>query len=195
MRTPRSNFVVEYKTNRRQTKARPTSIWGNLDLQAVARAVEADGAMPAVDLPQVSSVMKNVAAIKLGEAASGAQIDADGPPGSSTAMSSPHEIPTEPVTVESNAFAAASSAQKQPTSTPARAPRYRPKPQTWTQHARIPERPAMLDHRRDPFGPCGSEEELDALEAENHHLKRLMIVRLREENDRLKVMLRRFGGA
>jgi hypothetical protein len=192
MRTPRSNFVVEYKTNRRQTKARPTSIWGNLDLQAVARAVEADGAMPAVDLPQVSSVMKNVAAIKLGEAASDVQVDADV---SSTAIAPPLETLIEPVTVESNGFNAASSAKKQPASTPARASKSRAKPQTRTQHARIPERPAMLDHRRDPFGPCGSEEELDALEAENHHLKRLMIVRLREENDRLKVMLRRFGGA
>jgi hypothetical protein len=192
MRTPRSNFVVEYKTNRRQTKGRPTSIWGNLDLRAVARAVEADGSMPAVDLPQVSSVMKNVAAIKLGEAASDVQVDADG---SSTAIAPPLETLIEPVTVESNGFNAASSAKKRPASTPARASKSRAKSQARTQHARILERPAMLDRRRDPFGPYGSEEELAALEAENHHLKRLMFVRLREENDRLKVMLRRFGGA
>lgn len=194
MRTPRPNFVVEYKTNRRQTKARPTSIWGNLDLQAVARAVEADGAMPAVDLPQVSSVPTNVAAIELREAASDAQIDADGPLGSSTAMSSPHEATIEPVDVAGNAFNAA-SVRKQPTSTPARTTKSRAKPQARTQHARIPERKAMLDHRRDSLVPHGSEEELAALEAENRHLKRLMVVRLREENDRLKVMLRRFGGA
>ena len=195
MRTPRTNFVVEYKTNRRQTKAQPTSIWGNLDLQAVARAVEADGAMPAVDLPQVPSVLTNVAAIKPVEAASDAQIDVDGAPGSSTAMSSSHEAPIEPVTVESNGINAASSAQKQPTSTPARASKSRAKPRARTQHARIPERPARLDRRRDSFVPHASEEELTALEAENRRLKRLMVVRLREENDRLKVMLRRFGGA
>ncbi|OWK24753.1 hypothetical protein AJ87_18675 [Rhizobium yanglingense] len=35
--------MVEYKTNRRQVPARPPSIWGNLDLQAVARQIEADG--------------------------------------------------------------------------------------------------------------------------------------------------------
>lgn len=46
MRTPRPNFVVEYKTNRRQVKPRGTSIWGSLDLQAVARQIEVDGMVP-----------------------------------------------------------------------------------------------------------------------------------------------------
>lgn len=39
----------------------------------------------------------------------------------------------------------------------------------------------------------GFEEELAAIEAENRRLKRLLIVKLREENDRLKFALRRFG--
>jgi len=41
----------------------------------------------------------------------------------------------------------------------------------------------------------GSDEELAALEAENRQLKRLLIMRLGEENDRLESMLRRFGGS
>jgi hypothetical protein len=40
-----------------------------------------------------------------------------------------------------------------------------------------------------------SNSELAALEAENRNLKRLMLVKFREENDRLNSMLRRFGGA
>ncbi|MGZ2433945.1 hypothetical protein ACVITL_004546 [Rhizobium pisi] len=47
-----------------------------------------------------------------------------------------------------------------------------------------------LPHHQD-----GSEEELADLESENRHLERLMLVKFREENDRLNSMLRRFGGA
>ncbi|TCA69925.1 hypothetical protein E0H69_26470 [Rhizobium leguminosarum bv. viciae] len=47
-----------------------------------------------------------------------------------------------------------------------------------------------LPHHQD-----GSEKELADLEAENRHLKRLMLVKFREENDRLNSMLPRFGGA
>jgi hypothetical protein len=38
-KTQRS-FAVEYKSGRRKTDARPSSIWGNLDLKSVARDVE-----------------------------------------------------------------------------------------------------------------------------------------------------------
>src|SRR4051812_24455585 len=45
MRTTQRNFVVEYK-NRRQAQARSPSIWGNLDLRAVALQIENDGVLP-----------------------------------------------------------------------------------------------------------------------------------------------------
>jgi hypothetical protein len=47
-----------------------------------------------------------------------------------------------------------------------------------------------LPHHQD-----GSEKELADLEGENRHPKRLMLVKFREENDRLNSMLRCFGGA
>jgi hypothetical protein len=40
MRTPQRNFVVEFKSERRQPKAGANSIWGDTDLKAVAREVE-----------------------------------------------------------------------------------------------------------------------------------------------------------
>lgn len=194
MRTPRPNFVVEYKTNRRQTKARPISIWGNLDLQAVARAVEADGAMPEGDLPQAPSVLEDVAGVEPAVVASDAQVDANGLPGNPTAMPSPNET-IELALVDNNVFDDGSSPQEQPTSARARAPKSRAKPRARTQRSDVPERPAVLNHRLDPAVQDGSEEELAALEAENRHLKRLMVVKLCESNNRLKSMLLRFGGA
>jgi hypothetical protein len=43
-KTPRS-FAVEYKSGRRKNDAKPTSIWGSVDLKSVARDVEEE-AMP-----------------------------------------------------------------------------------------------------------------------------------------------------
>jgi hypothetical protein len=53
----------------------------------------------------------------------------------------------------------------------------------------------LLQHPRDLSVQHGSDEELAALETENRHLKRLLVMRLREENDRLRSMLWRFGGS
>lgn len=47
LKTPRRNFVVEFKNSRRQPTAQTTSIWGNIDLQGVARQVSDDGFLPA----------------------------------------------------------------------------------------------------------------------------------------------------
>jgi hypothetical protein len=53
----------------------------------------------------------------------------------------------------------------------------------------------LPQQHRDLSVQHGSDEDLAALEAENRHLKRLLLMRLREENDRLNSMLRRLGGA
>lgn len=187
MRTPRRDFVVEYKTNRRQTKASPISIWGNLDLQAVARAVEADSAMPEVHLPQAPSAL---AAVEPGAGTPAAQTDTDGPPGSSTATSSQGERSIEPAAIGNNAFDDLSSFLDQPTLTPA--PKSRARTRARTLRSDVPE---TVDELSGPSEHPGSQEELAALEAENRHLKRLMVVKLREENEKLKSMLRRLMGA
>ncbi len=40
MKTPQRNFVVEYRSARRQSKVQANSIWGDTDLKALAREVE-----------------------------------------------------------------------------------------------------------------------------------------------------------
>ncbi|RYG92493.1 MAG: transcriptional regulator, partial [Alphaproteobacteria bacterium] len=45
MKKPQHNFAVEYKSGRRKLDAKPTSIWGNMDLKSVTRDVEEE-AMP-----------------------------------------------------------------------------------------------------------------------------------------------------
>ncbi|WP_430256911.1 transcriptional regulator [Neorhizobium sp. DAR64872/K0K18] len=45
MKKPQRNFAIEYKSGRRKLDAKPTSIWGNMDLKSVARDVEEE-AMP-----------------------------------------------------------------------------------------------------------------------------------------------------
>ena len=192
MRTPRSNFVVEYKTNRRHAEARPKSIWGNLDLRAVARAVEADGCVPEVDLSQVPSVVEDIAAVESVVVASNAKVGAERSPGSPIATSLP-EKDIEPIAVEDNPLDGGPPVQEQPASAPTRAQKSRATPRETAPRSHIPQGPVLLKHSRGSSIQHGSEEELAALAAENRHLKRLMAMKLREENDRLKSMLRRFG--
>lgn len=185
MKKPRPKFVVEYKTNRRQAKARPTSTWGNLGLQAVGRAKSS--------LPQVRSVLEKVVAADPDVAAIFAQVEIKGLPAPPN-TSSLNEGHIEPVVIEGKVFAAP-FVQEERTLAPPQAPRSRAKPRTKRRSPDTTERPAVQGYRRGPSVLPGFEEELAAIEAENRRLKRLLIVKLREENDRLKFALRRFGGA
>jgi len=148
--------------------------------------------MPQVDLSQVPSVVEDIAAVESVVVASNVQDDADRSPGSPIAMSLP-EKDIEPIAVEDNPLDGQPSVQEQPASVPMRALKSRATLQATTPRSRIPQGPVLHDHRSDFSFQHGAEEELVALEAENRHLKRLMVMKLREENDRLKFMLRRFG--
>ncbi len=176
MRTPRRNFVVEYKTNRRP-KAGPASIWGNLDLQAVARAVEIDGALPAIARKDAvaAETLSNVIEDVGRDVLSG-----------STALAEKAQPPTDAERIH---IAESSLTEGEPSFAPAEESKPRLK---------APRRSGpsvnVADHS-DGIDLANSEEELAALEAENRHLKHLLVVRLREENKRLYAMLRRFGGS
>ncbi|MBY5766694.1 hypothetical protein HFO06_26950 [Rhizobium leguminosarum] len=193
MKPPRSNFVVEYKTSRRQTKSRPTSIWGNLDLQAVARAVEADGAMHEPALLQAAPVQGNATAIDAGmiESCGGSEPNRlpNSPP-----IASPSNGMIKPVAVQNTAFDGGLSHQEQATSARTRA-RKPSKPRAKTQRLELSRQTAALDHTSVLVVDYDSEEGLAALEAENRRLKRLVVAKLRDENKWLESMLRRFIGA
>lgn len=185
MRTPRANFIIEYKTSRRQPKAKPTSIWGDLDLRAVARAVERDKAIPEFELPHTAAVTEDVDIPKAG--AEGSDVQAH--TGLSTLEPSAKEE-MEEVAAPDTSIDKRLSLQQRPSSTRLRVPRVRPGPQRSGTVGRL----IGIDHRNGPSAQDGSDEELASLEAENRHLRRLLVARLREENDRLKFMLGRFGG-
>lgn len=191
MKTPQRPFVVEYKANRRQTQTRPSSIWGSLDLRAVARQVEADGilpqtghlvARPTVDDPKPAET--SVPSPDLFAAEHHPHGPAGGilPDGIGAAK---QELSSEaPATEQSIArtprhqripgaskLTAAASVQTEPASIPAIAP--------------VTDRQARLQ-------PDNQMDDLSALDAENRRLKRLLIAKLREENWVLQTMLRRF---
>ncbi len=186
MKTPRANFIVEYKTSKRQPKANATTIWGDIDLRAVARAVEGDRAIPEFGLPHTAAVKENVDLAKAGAEASDVQAQ--------TALSTlepPAKEEMEQVAVQDTSIDKRPSLQQRPSSTRPRVPRVRPRPQRSGTAGRL----IGTNHRNGPSAQNGSDEELASLEAENRHLRRLLIARLREENDRLRSMLERFGGA
>ncbi|GAA3102351.1 hypothetical protein GCM10010520_54350 [Rhizobium viscosum] len=144
--------------------------------------------MPESHLSQAPSALEDVAAVEPGAGIPVAQVDADGPSGSSTATSSRNESPIGLVAIEDNVLDVLPSSQDQPTLTPVRAPKPRARIRASTLRSDVPE---AFDELPCPSKHPGSQEELAALEAENHHLKRLMVVKLREENEKLKSMLRR----
>jgi hypothetical protein len=190
MKPTRSNFVVEYKTGRRQTKSRPTSIWGNLDLQAVARAVEADEATHEPALLQAAPEKTDATAIDVGTVDSRAGTEPDRLPNRPT-IASPSNGMIKSVTVEKADFDGGRSHQEQATSAPARKPA---KPRAKTQRLELSRQTAALGETSVLVVNYDSEEGLAALEAENRRLKRLVVAKLRDENKWLESMLRRFSG-
>ncbi|MGO7758355.1 hypothetical protein ACC761_14880 [Rhizobium ruizarguesonis] len=192
MKTPQRSFVVEYKANRRQTQTRPSSIWGSLDLQAVARQVEADGilpdtghsvARPTVDDPKPAET-------------------SDAPPDLLAAPEHHPQGPAEGILPDENdaakqelsSQAAATEKPVAPTLRHRRTPaasRRTAVASVRTEPASIPVMAPVYD-RQARLQPDNDMDDLSALDAENRRLKRLLIARLREENRALQTMLRRF---
>ncbi|PDS48577.1 hypothetical protein CO662_29275 [Rhizobium anhuiense] len=186
MKTPRRNFVVEYKTNRRQAPARPPSIWGNLDLQAVARQIEADGIL-------VGAARQDPHVTNRGKA-----------PIAAIAPSQHSQAPVEDHTLTSSELTVASDDgvfhEELPQELPAiEAPTVRDRGRIAGKSAGSSIRDERVSiQERTVVQGCfevsphrNGEDDLDALEEENRRLKRLMIIKLRQENAELKSMLKR----
>ncbi|OOO28492.1 hypothetical protein [Rhizobium hidalgonense] len=191
MKTPQRPFVVEYKANRRQTLTRPSSIWGSLDLRAVARQVEADGILPdtghlvarqTVDDPKPAET--SVPSLDL--------------------LAAPEHNPQKPpagilpdgIGVAKQELSSGAATEKPV----APAPRHRRTPaaskrtavaSVQTEPASIPAMTPVDDHQA-KLQPDSQMDDLSALDAENRRLKRLLLAKLRDENRALQAMLRRF---
>jgi len=179
MKTPRRAFVVEYKTSRRQTQAQRSSIWGNLDLGAFAQQIEADGILPKADKVRDELVVDRTV------------FQADASVRKDCKAADP--VPSSQTEDVSSVALTQISASKEPRrdlgriastpNVPVRSSKRKP--------ASI-ERP-LAPRRNTPTVMANGSVELDleALEEENRRLKRLMIIKLREENEFLALMLAR----
>ncbi|NEH89155.1 hypothetical protein [Rhizobium ruizarguesonis] len=193
MKTPQRPFVVEYKANRRQTQTRPSSIWGSLDLQAVARQVAADGILP-----------------DTGHSVAGPTIDDPKPAETSVPspdlLAAPEHRPQGPAAGilpdgigaakrEHSSEAAATETSVAPTPRHRRAAHVSRRTVVASVQAEPASIPAMtpVNGRQARLQPDNHIDDLSALDAENRHLKRLLIAKLREENRALQTMLRRFA--
>ncbi|UJW77759.1 hypothetical protein [Rhizobium sp. SL42] len=67
MKKPQRDYVVEFKAGRRRSETRVTSIWGNTDLQALARAAKED-APHLFDAPTAVAIGVQPIATELGAA-------------------------------------------------------------------------------------------------------------------------------
>lgn len=199
MKTTRRNFVVEYKTNRRQPKTQANSIWGDTDLRALARAVESDTSLPhrippIEERPRTSDNaavaferVKLEPSIENGHRADdpGTLLSLDGEAGSSPPpqIELPAAIDAQPspeMVAVVRDHVPLSSAEK---------------PHVNVQTIEIVT-PSEKDHpqRRSVHLPdVVSDDDLAALDAENRRLKKLLADKLRTENARLTNMLQRLG--
>ncbi len=177
MRTTQRNFVVEYK-NRRQAQARSPSIWGNLDLRAVALQIETDGGLPDAARSDVQSVVN--AEVRGLESAS--SIEPRVQTGSNRAGGDDLVLREPP--------------DELPASVTSAADVNRPIAGKSTRSSK-PDKRAPIHERAvgggfEVFAQDNGEDDLDALEEENRRLKGLMMVKLRQENAELRSMLKRF---
>ncbi|WEJ08677.1 hypothetical protein N0Q90_00810 (plasmid) [Sinorhizobium sp. M103] len=201
MKVPQRNFVVEFKSGRRQPRARTNSIWGDTDLKALARAVEEE-----------SSHLFNSTEVPVTPGAGGDLMPQQVDVGSATEHPGNVDVAAEAVPL---ADAAGTEEQKrreaerlpdkpiavvdetQPVSGPqatSRGPsRRRAKHAPARAIASSSTRPNERQNGQSATADnATSLEDLAALDAENKRLKRLLAEQLYAQNLQLKRMLERF---
>lgn len=186
MKTPQRKFVVEFKSGRRQPKARTNSIWGDTDFKALAREVQQQSSHPfhAVEAPTETPDTRPDPLNNLPAGENLIDAKATETPTSETAQ----QETTIPVAIaparESQPAAPAAMSENAPRKYSKRKPAAailstaigsaNPSLQFETENDLIPER------------------EIAILEAENKRLKRLRAEQLHAENLQLRTMLARF---
>ncbi|WCK27303.1 hypothetical protein [Agrobacterium pusense] len=188
MKTPRRDFVVKYKSDRRQARAREPSIWGSLDLKAVARAVNAES-----DLRSESPTRDTSAAAERSEA--GSLRDATGDlvvvePRAQPALAERPETPVEhPLTTAANldAVGVVETTGIEP------AIRSKSKRLPGLTHRKVNLDAIAVDEGDKAMPDLVQGDEIESLDMENRKLKTLLLEKIREENVWLRSKLRRFG--
>jgi hypothetical protein len=173
------NFVVEYKSNRRQPREAAKSIWGDADLRALSKAV-VDDMPPPVTVGQLDT------SDDMDQHSANAEVQ---PPEALLITSSGAEQLPAFQSVEP----AYSMAETVEDSRPVRIIRKK-RGNRLTNRAMTSVHTSEAVPSEAPVASVAVDalDELAALELENRRLKRLLIDKLRRENEQLKEMLRRF---
>lgn len=195
MKTPQRRFVVEFKSGRRQPKARSNSIWGDTDLKALAREVEekasqlfnsdeAAGMPDSVETAPADPINPESVKERADDADTVAVPFANG---AKVEISKHHEADHS---AEAVVQVQKSPPAPQPRTTSTGTPRKRAPAQTIARNPKVrhEDRTAQTGAVDDPI----SLDELATLDADNKRLKRRLAEQLRAQNLWLKKMLERF---
>ncbi|MGI8398286.1 hypothetical protein ACRYWZ_18105 (plasmid) [Agrobacterium deltaense] len=184
----RRNFVVEFKSNRRQVKSRTASIWGETDLKAIAREVE-------YDLPDAGRCTEAQQVVQV-SASTGTQPATEFPEqGENNELAAAASDPAAPLlaTSEIDMARQATEAVDQPL-TPAVSAHVEAAHSTVVGCASASKQSKSARKTRRAIRPAAQMQqadfdELDALDTENRRLKALWRSRLQAENAQLREML------
>lgn len=194
----RQNFVVEFKSSRRQAKKPPASIWGDTDLKAIARQVEYD--LPTADRRSEAGPVVQGSAPMAAEPASEIPQRIDMPNNELPAAGFSDPAASELPMPEIGAARHAAEAVDPPlvpvvVSAPEEADHSTPVGQESTSKRSKPAKKTPPTIRPAVQTQQASFEDLDALDTENRRLRALWRSRLQTENAQLKEMLARLPSA
>jgi len=187
MRAPQRKFVIEVRSNRRQTRKQPESIWGGIDLKAIVR--EAEGEAPELFRADACT----------DRSTEGLRGPLMGPTKAAEVVEVVDATPARPVLESSEPspiprFVTPENQASPLTRKVGRGPRAK---QEAKEAAKFPlrsnwEKRSTAENSAAPEGDTGevSNEALAVLEAENRRLRRLLAARLKQENLTLALMLR-----
>ncbi|WP_416068549.1 MULTISPECIES: hypothetical protein [unclassified Rhizobium] len=192
----RRNFIVEFKSGRRQQRRQGASIWGDTDLKAIARAVESDlavtggsadaelGAVRPSPAPHRSESRILETIVKPDEQPSGAAL----------VKATTSDLPTQPADLPQPS-AKTDDAANVPVLVPAQeetAPAA-PARRRAASKAMGPRKKTQARSASAGISQQAGADDLNALEAENRRLKALWRAHLHAENAELRNMLARLS--
>lgn len=173
VKNTRRDFVVEYKSNRRQPKQATKSIWDETDLHSISKAVAADMTPAIVTEPLKDRIVDQSPTVQQDKTLPSIPV-AEGEP----------DLCKRSQQIET-------AAQKDVASVPEAKPVIKPKREQRHASTEIP-LPLALETPVETSFSLSVVDDLDtlaALELENRRLKALLVKKLRAENTSLKDML------
>ncbi|MGG7539762.1 hypothetical protein [Rhizobium sp. Nf11,1] len=191
MKTPQRKFVVEFKSGRRRSTTQTDSIWGNTDLKAFVRQAETEAPHLFQAKLRLDTIAQSDEVAQDQDPAN--QLDlGHGTSNQSQLVGSLVEpAPLNPPQNHHDHAGPLSQSKMHSTKRKARKASARIGESRSGNHV-----DSASDERRKGSAVAfveGPVDDLAALDADNQYLKTLLIEQLRQENLRLRTMLKRFG--